>query len=254
MIRKVVIGVVLLIFFVIFLPFLSPLLTQLVFRLPFGWIAFLGRVLPKVTVNWSGIGMVVASSTLIVVGMQWFCSWVYEQVTRAKHQGEARHHWSWRWTFSLYVGLWLLFFAIMGAVGIAHQIGWLLVSKEPVYVARESFLINLKQAGLSLAIAGADEDWDLAKTRAWFAGEQTPFIGESRNLIEIFDLLLFEGGDGKIAAAVLFYRDSKKRARSGLAVIEVTTNAAFPEIKFERESALPEILARYKKRPKGNSE
>jgi len=195
--------------------------------------------------------MVVASSALIVVGVQSFCGWVCERVGRVNPDEEPRR-WLWRWTLSLYAGLWLLFLSIMGAVGVAHQVGWLLASREPVYVVRESLVSNLRQAALGLAIAGADEEWDAKRTRASFAGEGDVYYFDKRSALELFDLLLFENGEGKITAAVVFSRDPKKRAKSGLALIEVSTNDALPEIKYGREGALPEILARYDKNPKGN--
>src|SRR5262245_12051024 len=81
-------------------------------RLTFGWLNFLQRTLPDVTVNWSGIGMVALCSAVMVAGIHWLCSSLRRAATP-----EALGPWRWRWTFALFASLWVTFGIVIGASG-----------------------------------------------------------------------------------------------------------------------------------------
>ena len=125
---------VLLVLLFLFLAFTGSYgLLQPLFILFTGWFSFLARVLPQVTMNWSGIGMAVVCSALVIGWMHWLCQWFYAHwVRHGSPDGDVR--WRWTWTASLYGGVWLLFLAAIGVTGVVHQVGWLAATKEPLYV------------------------------------------------------------------------------------------------------------------------
>jgi hypothetical protein len=223
---------------------LSPLAAQMLIQLPFGWLKFLQRVAPRASWNWSGIGMAVLCSLLIVSGTQWLCRWLYAHL-HFNAAGDVSTRWRWSWSFALYGMLWSAFFAIMGTVGVAHQVGWLLNSKEPLYVARPSpweFTLNLRTKAIDLTSIAESESWDFIRTRALFYEQQAlPGTRMRPNGIEDVHVLFLEGQRGKLAAAVFFYRDMAIREKTG---IVLTTPSSLHEQHSFRE--LPELLAKYR--------
>jgi lipid-A-disaccharide synthase-like uncharacterized protein len=209
----------------------------------FGWISFLARVVPQVTMNWSGIGMVVVCSGLIVAAMHWLCQWLYAHWVR-QGSANAPARWRWTWTTSLYGGLWLLFLAAMGVTGVVHQVGWLAASKEPLYVMRNQHLYwgaYLRSAHLNLCMAGNDADWMPDETRRAFESvphdsKRTPYAPDDLHTIYI------EGPSNKLAAVILFYRDPKKQEKAGFML--TTPNNQREEFRMDQ---LQTVLARYQR-------
>lgn len=140
--------------FVILLTCLMPVLPlDIVLNLAFGWIAFLARVVPEVKVGWGGVATGVVCLTLLVAGSHRFLGWVYEQ-TRGEGEPTVKR-WHWRWTGSLVAVIVLMFVAGLATVGVAHQVGWLVTSKEPLAsfgsaMYRAQSVNNLKQIGLGI--------------------------------------------------------------------------------------------------------
>src|SRR5262249_49375232 len=68
----------------------------------------------------------------------------------------ADRRWRWRWTGWLVGGVVLMFVAGLAAAGVAHQVGWLITSPEPIvenprqYIDRLYSLQNLQQIGRGL--------------------------------------------------------------------------------------------------------
>ncbi len=96
-----------------------------------GWATFLGRNFSKVTVNFSGVATGLAA-ILLFLGLthylgRWWCS-------AAGGGGPPRRRWHFRWTLAVLVLLIVAFTAGFSAIGLARQLGWLLSSREPVYV------------------------------------------------------------------------------------------------------------------------
>src|SRR6185295_7061928 len=175
-----------------------------------GWLAFLARVLPQVTISWSGVGMVVVSSALFLVGLQSLCQWLYSHWVRQGSAG-AEVSWRWSWTACLYGVVWLLFLAAMGVTGMVHQVGWLAATREPIYVERGTpSRIQLRIAAMESAMFGGEEGWKLVETRRAIESAR-PAGGRSLHPIEDLHVLYLEGMPGKLAAIILFHRDQKKR-------------------------------------------
>lgn len=205
----------------------------------FGWIGFLRRVLPAITTNWNGIGMVVVCSVLIVAGMQWLCGWVYTHNMPAQ-----KHRWRWQWSLSLYAALWLLFVAAMGITGFVHQLGWLISSKEPLIVERKyrgMMRILMREACAEIVTAAEDADWDLAVTRKEFLADSER-LTRRRQPIEDLHVLFIQGNEGKLTAAILFPRDAVEQQKTGfILVLNQTGN-------WQEEHPMndfPAVLARF---------
>ena len=68
---------------------------------------------------------------LFVVGSQFFLAWLYREIRNpAGTKAFLDPRWKWRWTGGLAAVIILMFVAGMATVGVTHQLGWLLTSKE----------------------------------------------------------------------------------------------------------------------------
>ncbi len=128
-----------------------------------GWIWYLARTYPAVRVAPEGVATAAVCLVLFIVGSHLFLGWLYMGVrTRAGTTAPGGERWKWRWTCSLTALIVLMFVAGMSVVGMTHQLGWLLSSKEPLVVnsgtlpggalARAVSTNNLKQIGLALHV------------------------------------------------------------------------------------------------------
>jgi prepilin-type N-terminal cleavage/methylation domain-containing protein/prepilin-type processing-associated H-X9-DG protein len=154
--------------FLVVLTILVVLLSCLGFGLPidlgfnlvFGWALYLARVVPQVRPDWGAI----ATGGLCLVGFGWglhrLLTWIYEETRAADGEEEAPpRRWRRRWTASLVALIVLMFVAGISTVGVAHQVGWLLTSKEPLLgnsfngiVRRLQSANNLKSMGIGVSI------------------------------------------------------------------------------------------------------
>jgi len=135
-----------------FIPETSALLYLLV-----GWASFLGKVLPKVQINWSGVALLVLCLALIAGVGHRFCRWLWN----ASGHPEP---WKPRWTFSGIGAIVLLFSTGLAFTGLAHQSGRLLFGEEPLMNRSGS---NERSASTSLkTITSAQADFR-ANDRDW---------------------------------------------------------------------------------------
>lgn len=214
---RVTLGV--LIFFLCWMALASWSLAapRIAFSLLIGWVAFLFRVVSAMTVSWSGIGMVVVCSLLIVAGMHSLSTWLYAHA--AGRAGKALpEQWRWSWTISLYLGVWLIFMAIMGAVGVAHQVGWLMRSKEPLMLQqsyRGSTLYDLQNLGRELTFAAGS--WKADTIRYAILGLTSR---NKRNpAVEDYHFVPLEGERGEVSAVAIFPRDPVLLANVGFVLV-----------------------------------
>ncbi len=98
----------------------------------FGWISFARRVLPAVEVNWSliliGSGSLVGIILLVHHLGTWFCS--------ERSRSANRNVWRLRASISLSLLIAVMFCAGLSAVGITHQVAWLIRSPNDWMVQR----------------------------------------------------------------------------------------------------------------------
>jgi hypothetical protein len=221
MIRRGLICLGLLVALVLCLPVLPPTLAYLVVRLPWGWVKFLGRVLPEVSLNWSGIGMVFVCSVVAMLCLHWLCGWCYShwRAGAGEPKPTGMQRWPWRWTGVLYAGFWILFCIVMGAAGLARQSIWLLESQEPLRVERVSHYSELRMAAMEMQNVLMDSEGDSLKTRAAFLASGHTGLSRRLTAWERHHTLFFEDATGGLSAVILFPRDSQARSTIGFAVV-----------------------------------
>lgn len=110
---------------IILLPFL--LWHETTRSLLFGWIPFLLHTLPRMKVDWPSVGVGCVALVLFTGGVHVAgCLW-----RRRTPDGPS---WRFRWSLAAVAGIFLLFAAGISIVGIVHQAGWMINSREPYFV------------------------------------------------------------------------------------------------------------------------
>jgi hypothetical protein len=114
--------------------------------LPLGWLNFLKRTVPEVTVNWSGLGMVILCSALILLCLHSLLSALTQKRFR------------FRWSVSIFASLWLLFCLIIAVAGLSRTTQFL--QNEKWYEPRSGYG-DLKMASMHARMALSDSEGDL---------------------------------------------------------------------------------------------
>jgi hypothetical protein len=205
----------------------------------FGWVPFLGRTLPRMEWNGSGIGLVAICMSILFLGSHWFLAgWM-------KHASQGRRDWKWKWTFVIVSALWLLFGISMGITGAAHQAAWLLTSKEPWVVSKRSRrvaeMIQMRNAALALRIKADDVGWvrDQSLQSIQACGRSSPVAKEKGLLLERLCIRPVENPEGGLAAILVYPRDPTSFSTVGMQVI--TPNS----VEHEPASKLNSLLSKY---------
>ena len=118
------------------------------FTLAFGWVKYLGRVVPRLNPDPATVATAVACLLGVTFGGHAFLRWLYA----ATGPRPEPRRWPWKWTLLLVGLVVLMFVSGIAVTGIAHQTGWLLRSPEPltndglrISTARGKSANNLKQ-------------------------------------------------------------------------------------------------------------
>jgi len=215
---KVVLYLFLLLFVLgLFGGMLVPLV-EILFKVSFGWVNFLRRVLPEVTLNASAIVFALVCSALLLWGAQWFCGWLYaHHRIRQPADSSWPANWPWRWTVGAYCGLWLLFLAAMSITGVVHQVGWLVRSDKPIIedrrprerweigaVARH---VEARCGQVGWTNQSVREACEEAISKNSYRRDESP--------AERWHLVFIEPGEGKTTAVFIAYRDPELRRKYG---------------------------------------
>lgn len=97
----------------------------------------------------------------------------------------------------------------MGAVGVAHQVGWLIRSDEPMLKPRRHLGLlryPLKEKSMELFVCAEEARWDLETTRREFLKGEAARPSRP-NVFEDLHVLFFEGTNGQLAGGLIFHRD-----------------------------------------------
>jgi hypothetical protein len=116
-----------------------------------GWLPFLGRVVPQVRPDPLTVLTALVSGVAATVGVDVMAAWLYPTL-----RGDASQRWKPRWTAFVVMLVVTLFLAGTAMVGMIHQSGWIVRSKEPMITdllkspAREGSMQNLKEIGRAI--------------------------------------------------------------------------------------------------------
>lgn len=127
-------------------------------NLAFGWIPYLYRTLSQVHINGTGVLTAAVCLGALAIGLHWFLRWFTSHLpSNAASANAIAPPWPARRTGVILGLVMLMFVAGLAAVGIIHQIGWLLTSPEPIIgggireaAARAQSQNNLKQMAFAM--------------------------------------------------------------------------------------------------------
>jgi hypothetical protein len=94
-----------------------------------GWIHFLVRTVPQVSLNVRALGEVLVVVAGLGVGLHLFLVGAWRRMRSPEATPPV---WPVRWSVSLLALLVLLFLSTMSTVGIGHQVGWLFNKQQPL--------------------------------------------------------------------------------------------------------------------------
>lgn len=101
-------------------------------RLVTGWLAFLGRTLSRVTVNWSGVATIALCAALLLVGGHRFAIWLSSASATVDDASRQPRRWPVRRTALLLGIVVMMFVAGISFIGLVHQTAWLATTPEPM--------------------------------------------------------------------------------------------------------------------------
>lgn len=146
-----VVSIIVLCVFAFCLGILFPFI--LAFHLVAGWIFYLGRTLPEITISPEQICWFISVLIVFTVGLDFVCLKYYsrDEATQRK--------WQKRWTFSLVSILLVLVMSGICVISMTHQVWWMATGKNKILTYRGSAREaarrsvsknNLKQIGMAM--------------------------------------------------------------------------------------------------------
>jgi len=104
---------------------------QLLFYIVAGWAVFLVHVVPQVTISSSSVLTGFLAAALFAVCLHLALGWLYRATGPQTSDGSPRL-WRWRWTAGLASFVLLIFASGIAALGVIHQVGWLVTTPAPL--------------------------------------------------------------------------------------------------------------------------
>jgi hypothetical protein len=135
---------------VVLIACFAPWRTEMAFTVVVGWIAYIGKVIPRLNPDPWVVCTAILCLVGVILGTHTFLKWLYSATS-----AEPRY-WSRKWTLQ-FVGLVaLMFVAGIAFTAVVHQTTWLIRSPEPLAqssiqraAAQTQSANNLKQLGLA---------------------------------------------------------------------------------------------------------
>lgn len=206
----VILCVLIVLFFLMVGPgFLEPAIVLL-----FGWIQFLQRTVSAISWNGDLVGMSLLASIVILLLMQKLVGGLFDRVAVSKN---VPWRWSWRWTWTGFVGLLVLFVVGMAVGGIAHQVGWIISTNEPMIESKRGKWrdhANMRQLDMEVQMALTDESGDVEKVRAALRDTPSGFLNGSP-ISQMYHVLLVKNDAGQVIGRLIFPRDGLQREKVG---------------------------------------
>ena len=219
--------------------------------LPFGWLAFLKRILPQITMNWDLIGMAIICLAGFLGGSHWFLRWLYGARRNAKseatvdgdgpvEEASSSPEWKLVWTASINGLLWLCFFIGMSFLGVVHQVGWVAASDEPRVVVKFG---GNSPRNLASTIAMYFDEVKLphgAEYEEYMQTARDTYRERTRNSGARAFLLV--DSEGVVRGAIAFYASSSGIYGGRIGVLDIRAEQQLAEL--EREE-LARLMKRY---------
>ncbi len=248
-VRAAVLGVILLLL-IIALPRSG---FRILAELPFGWLGFLKRVLPRISANWDLIGMAALCLAGFFAGSQWFLKWLAGSTAGRRRTGagetklkpEESVTWKPRWTLAINGLLWLSFLIGMSFIGAVHQAGWMTKSEEPLMVVKRGGSSPELMASLIHGNFMLQEIQDRRGLESAVERLRAPdhrkkiFVGMNPEHVRAF---LLVDDAGKVNGAIAFRTVYHGQYYSRIGVYDSRNKPARESI--ERDQ-LPELMRRY---------
>jgi len=136
-----------------------------VFHVLLGWVNFLVRVLPSVTVAWGGVLTALVCVVLLLAGGHALLRWLHHQLNASTGSTSVSHPWRVRWTGLLVAVFVLLFVAGLSVVGIVHQTAWLATQSEPLVERRVALSLSTERNLTGMYLDA--EAWSSLNKRPW---------------------------------------------------------------------------------------
>jgi prepilin-type processing-associated H-X9-DG protein len=148
----IIVGLVILLVIGVHLYFAGTMYPlELAGTILFGWLNFLARVIPAMTLDFTSSAIGLLCAALLAIGVHRFCSWLYHYAQRRRAKtddGDAvpapLRPWRWRWTLAGLGVVVLIFVAGVAAVGVTHQAIWLATSPDSLIGPSETPTMRLE--------------------------------------------------------------------------------------------------------------
>jgi hypothetical protein len=205
---------------VLFVSCVAPALLRLPLVVLFGWAFAAFRLAKGISVSASSLSEFLLASFILGAGLHCFCLWL----SRARRTGVvASQSWRWQQSVAIFGGVWLLLFAVMSLLGIAHQVGWIIVSHEPIMISRSQHFrtkIDLNNVAKDILTAAGANDWNAIKTREAFYTLEKPLLSTRGLQWEKFNLIFLDSSNDHFSAVAAIPVDAVTREEYGIAIIE----------------------------------
>lgn len=234
--RWILYGFLVLVVLLILLPFSVRAGFEMVGAVVFGWLRFLSRTLPRVQMNLDLIGMAGLCLVGIALGSHWLANWLMSQ----KPMESEGRRWRWRWTLGGMGLVSLLLLSGMALGGIAHQIGWMRLSEQPMYEPK----LHRFNASLAASVISGELDSDgltLERMRAVVGSQswarRSLQTGSQLGQVQVYALV---ESNGEVSGAIVLMMDAKLRQTADFYVVEHGFGERMPADK------LREVLEKYR--------
>jgi hypothetical protein len=200
-----IIGTVLTVF-VLFLIMMGllPNVLEIPFVILFGWIPATKRLADNLPFSAGELGLFLGGSVLLILGLHWFL--------------RQRKPWRFRWTVALSGGGALVLLALMSLVGVTHQLGWILISKEPVFARRGKWVRDqVDLMNTASEIANITRSNPEKASQAVLYDRRLPEMRDHTPAWEKYNVLFVEPTNGYFA--VVWLRDPSLHRRIGAACV-----------------------------------
>jgi len=174
-----------------------------------GWLSFPIRTLPAVSWNWAAVGFTVLASAAILILLHRLGGWFWRSLN------SSAGRWRWRWSAAAFAAVWLVFGYVLASVGVAHQVGWMLSSDEPLMrdtslPYRMHFFMHADQ----IWRLAAEGDWDMAEFQA-----RVPIHFGKYRWLEELQLIPLADASGKIRRLLVVPREPRQQETIGFAIL-----------------------------------